>query len=195
MKNIKWHDGHIAYDDRCGLLGQKGCVFWFTGLSGAGKSTVAVEVEKKLFSMGKAVYRLDGDNVRHGLNADLGFSEEDRNENIRRVAEVAALFKDAGIITLVSFISPLKYHRAVAREKVGEEFFEIYVKADFDICCSRDPKGLYKKALAGEIDSFTGVSAPYEEPDCPEVVLETEYEPLGVCVEKTIMLMKKNKII
>lgn len=180
--NIKWHSGRVTYQDRCKLLGQKGLVVWFTGLSGSGKSTIAVDVERGLFEQGRAVYRLDGDNVRHGLNAGLGFSKDDRDENIRRVAEVAVLFKDAGLITLVSFISPLRAQRALAREKAGEGFIEIYVKADVETCAKRDPKGLYEKARSGEISDFTGVSAPYEEPDHSELIINTAVMSLEDCV-------------
>ena len=194
-KNIKWHHGDITYTDRCNLLKQKGCVVWFTGLSGSGKSTIAVEVEKQLFSMGRTVYRLDGDNVRHGLNSNLGFSEEDRSENIRRIAEVAALFKDAGLITLASFISPLSAHRALAREKAGNAFIEIYVKADVNVCAERDPKGLYKKAKTGEIKDFTGISAPYEEPTNAELVLDTTVNSLEDCVQKVLDLLKEKEIV
>ncbi|OCL25560.1 adenylyl-sulfate kinase [Orenia metallireducens] len=173
-KNITWHKGKVSYSDRCNNLGQEGMVLWFTGLSGAGKSTIAVEIEKKLVKQGKAVYRLDGDNVRHGLNSDLGFTAEDRNENIRRVAEVAALFKDAGLITLASFISPYQEARNFARERAGaDNFMEIYVKADVEACAERDPKGLYEMAKAGEIKNFTGISAPYEVPENPDLVVDT----------------------
>ena len=174
-KNITWHEGEITYKDRCKNLGQRGLVVWFTGLSGSGKSTIAVEVEKQLIKNGRAVYRLDGDNVRHGLNSDLGFTKEERDENIRRIAEVAALFKDAGLITLVSFISPYRDKRAFARKRAGSDsFIEVYVKADVETCAERDPKGLYEKAKNGEIENFTGVSAPYEEPENPEVYIDTE---------------------
>mgnify|MGYP006287531243 CR=1 FL=1 len=173
-KNIIYHKGKVEYEDRCRVLNQKGLVVWFTGLSGSGKSTIAVEVEKRLNEMDKAVYRLDGDNTRLGLNSDLGFSKEDRDENIRRVAEVAALFKDAGIITLASFISPFKKMRDFARERAGENgFIEVYIKADIETCKGRDPKGLYKKAMNGEIQNFTGVNSPYEEPENPELVIDT----------------------
>lgn len=173
--NIVWSDGKVTYEDRCKNLGQNGIVIWLTGLSGAGKSTIAIELEKELVKQRKAVYRLDGDNVRHGLNSDLGFSKEDRNENIRRVAEVSALFKEAGIITLVSFISPYKSMRDFARKKIGKEsFVEVYVKADIKICAKRDPKGLYIKAKNGEIENFTGISSPYEKPENPEIAIDTE---------------------
>ena len=189
-KNIVWHQGKLTFKDRCQNLGQIGQVLWFTGISGSGKSTIAVEVEKALTEQGKIVYCLDGDNIRHGLNNDLGFSTDDRQENIRRIAEVAALFKDAGIITLVSFISPYRESREFARSCVGKEYFkEIYVKADLETCAARDPKGLYKKALTGEIKDFTGISAPYEEPEKPELVLDTSNKCLVECVARVLKLI------
>ncbi len=173
-KNLSWDRSKVSYEDRCGILKQKGLVVWFTGLSGSGKSTISAEVEYELFKRGKAAYRLDGDNIRHGLNSDLGFSEEHRNENIRRITEAAALFKDAGIITLVSVISPYRRMREFARERIGRDsFVEVYVKADIETCISRDPKGLYKKAANGEISNFTGISSVYEEPQNPEIILDT----------------------
>jgi len=190
--NIVWHQGKITYEDRCRVLKQKGLVLWFTGLSGSGKSTIAVEVEKKLNQLGKAVYRLDGDNIRYRLNSNLGFSEEDRNENIRRIAEVSALFKDAGIITLACFISPFREMRELARKKVGSDsFIEIYVKADVETCAKRDPKGLYGKALKGEIEEFTGVSSPYEEPENPEIVLDTTKLTIDECSNKVVEYIEK----
>lgn len=190
-KNIVWHSGKVTYEDRCNNLGQKGLVVWFTGLSGSGKSTIAVEVEKELVKMGKVVYRLDGDNVRHGLNSDLGFSEEDRNENIRRIAEVATLFKDAGVITLVSFISPFRSMRDFARKKAGNDsFIEVYVKADIETCSKRDPKGLYEKALKGEIDKFTGISSPYEEPESATIVIDTRNTTLEKSVKQVLKVLK-----
>ncbi|MDY6786939.1 MAG: adenylyl-sulfate kinase [candidate division WOR-3 bacterium] len=174
-KHIKWHKGHITREQREELLGQRGIVVWFTGLSGSGKSTLAVAVEKALHESGLLTFRLDGDNIRHGLNSDLGFSSQDRDENIRRVSEVAALMADAGIITLASFISPFKKARDYARTRVPEgRFIEVYVKASLDICRQRDPKGLYTKAENGEIEEFTGISSPYEEPLSPEIVIDTE---------------------
>lgn len=174
-ENLVWQKGKVEYEDRCNILKQKGIVIWFTGLSGSGKSTIAVELEKELTRLGKLVYRLDGDNIRHGLCSDLGFSEEDRNENIRRITEVAGLFKDAGLITLVSFISPLRSMRKFAREKIGENnFVEVHVKASVEACMKRDPKGMYKKAIAGQIEDFTGISAKYENPENPDVVIDTE---------------------
>ena len=191
-KNIVWHEGDINYQDRCKNLGQQGKVVWLTGLSGSGKSTIAVEVEKELLKRGKAVYRLDGDNIRHGLNSDLGFSAEDRDENIRRIAEVAALFRDAGMIVLASFISPYQKMRDFARERAEGDFIEVYVKADVETCASRDPKGLYEKAKKGEIENFTGVSAPYEEPEDPEVVIDTAELSVEESVKKVLNTIVKN---
>lgn len=193
-KNIVWHRGKIGFTDRCHNLGQLGQVLWFTGLSGSGKSTIAAEIEKALLKQGKAVYRLDGDNIRHGLNSDLGFSSEDRKENIRRIAEVAALFKDAGLITLVSFISPYRESREFARSCVGDDFFkEIYIRADIAVCAERDPKGLYKKAAAGEIKDFTGVSAPYEEPENPDLIIDTTENTLDESVAVVLKLLTKEE--
>lgn len=189
-KNITWEEGKVQFEDRCENLDQEGMVIWFTGLSASGKSTISIELEKALVEYGKAVYRLDGDNVRHGLNNDLGFSPEDRNENIRRIAEVAALFKDAGMITLSSFISPYQEARDFARERAGEDHFkEIYVKADVETCARRDPKGLYEQAINGEIDNFTGISAPYEEPENPDLVLDTRKLSVEECVEQVLELI------
>ena len=185
-KNIVWHGGKITYEDRVKNLGQEGRVIWLTGLSGSGKSTIAVEVERELLKEGQAVYRLDGDNIRHGLNSDLGFSAEDRDENIRRIAEVAALFKDAGLIVLASFISPYQKMRDFARQRAQGDFIEIYVKADVETCASRDPKGLYEKAKRGEIENFTGVSAPYEEPKDPELVIDTAQLSVEESVQKVL---------
>jgi len=172
--NITWHGGEVTKQDREQLLNQKGVVLWFTGLSGSGKSTVAREVEKKLFEAGQLCYVLDGDNIRFGLNKNLGFSPEDRAENIRRIGEVAKLFADAGIITLTAFISPYRVDRDLARGLLRDgEFIEIFVRCPIEVCEKRDVKGLYSKARAGEIKGFTGVSAPYEEPVSPELVLDT----------------------
>ncbi|RAK12449.1 adenylylsulfate kinase [Halanaerobium saccharolyticum] len=189
VDNIKWHSGEIDKAAREELLGQKGMVLWFTGLSGSGKSTIAVEVEKELYWRGKASYRLDGDNLRFGLNQDLGFTAEDRIENIRRIGEVAALFADAGLITLASFISPYKAGREAARQAAGKENFkEIYVKADVETCAERDPKGLYARARKGEIENFTGISAPYEEPENPDLVVDTKSLSLEQSVELVLGL-------
>jgi len=195
-KNITWHQGHISKEDREKLLGQKGVTLWFTGLSGSGKSTVAHEVEKILYSRGHASFVLDGDNIRHGLNKDLGFSPEDREENIRRIGEVAHLFTEAGIITLTSFISPYRADRQKARElaKPGD-FIEIYVYCPLEECERRDPKGLFKKARAGIIPEFTGISAPYEEPENPEIRLETNKNSVEECAQIVIGYLEEKGII
>ncbi len=164
----------VSADDRTGRHGHSGGVLWLTGLSGSGKSTLAVELEIALFDRGYQVYVLDGDNIRHGLNANLGFSPEDRSENIRRVGEVAALFARAGFIAISAFISPYQSDRERARAAAGEDFHEIYVNAGLETCERRDPKGLYKQARAGKIPDFTGISAPYEAPDHPDLVVDTD---------------------
>ncbi len=185
--NINWNKGKISYEDRCKNLGQKGLVIWFTGLSGSGKSTISVEIEKELIKKGKVVYRLDGDNIRYGLSSDLGFSQENRNENVRRIAEVAALFKDASLIILVSCISPYKSMREFAKQKVGKEsFVEVYVKADINTCSKRDPKGLYEKVKKGEINNFTGVTSIYEEPENPDLVIDTTKLSIKESVDKVL---------
>lgn len=175
--NIKWHEGMVARGDKEQLLGQRGCILWFTGLSGSGKSTVACTLEHALNSMGRATAQLDGDNIRHGLNSNLGFSAADREENIRRIGEVSKLFAEAGLITLVSFISPYRKDRDRAREicKAGD-FVEVFMKIPIEVCEQRDPKGLYKAARAGKIKGFTGIDDPYEEPDKPEITLTTHDE-------------------
>jgi adenylylsulfate kinase len=173
--NITWHGGAVSRGARERLLGQRGVTLWLTGLSGAGKSTVAVILERMLLERGRLAYRLDGDNVRHGLNKNLGFSAEDRAENIRRISEVAKLFTDAGAIVVASFISPYRRDREAARAVIGAgDFVEVYVKASLAAAEGRDPKGLYKKARAGEIRNFTGIDDPYEEPVAAEVTLDTE---------------------
>ncbi len=172
--NIKWHHGKITKEDRIKLINQKGVTIWLTGLSGSGKSTIAVELEHALLENSHQAYILDGDNIRHGLNKNLGFSPEDRSENIRRIGEVAKLFTDANIITITAFISPYRRDRENARklQKDGE-FIEVYVKCPLDVCEQRDTKGLYKKARAGEVKEFTGISAPYEEPLNHEIIIDT----------------------
>jgi adenylylsulfate kinase len=173
--NITWHQGTVTRQDRQRLLNQKGVTLWLTGLSAAGKSTIAVLLERLLLDRGKHAYRLDGDNVRHGLNKNLAFSPEDRAENIRRIGEVAKLFTDAGVITIASFISPYRKDRDAVRANMSPaDFVEIYVKVSLDAAAKRDPKGLYKKAMAGEIKGFTGVDDPYEAPEKPEIVIDTE---------------------
>ncbi len=174
--NITWHEGHVDRADRNKLLRQRGATIWFTGLSASGKSTIAFTLEHALVERGRLAYVLDGDNVRHGLNKNLGFSPEDRTENIRRIGEVAKLFADAGVLTCTSFISPYRADRDQAREihaAADLPFIEVFVKATVEACEERDPKGLYKKARAGEIPEFTGISAPYEEPAKAEIVLDT----------------------
>ena len=194
--NVTWHTHRVKREERESLLKQKGVVLWFTGLSGSGKSTIANEVAYKLHSMGHISYVLDGDNTRHGLNKDLGFSPEDRKENIRRISEVANLFADAGLITMTAFISPYRVDRNFCRELVGEgRFFEIYCKASLNTCEKRDPKGLYKKAREGIIKDFTGINAPYEEPDNPEVIVDTDKETIEESVDKVLNILKKFKII
>ncbi|HAO99185.1 MAG TPA: adenylyl-sulfate kinase, partial [Fibrobacteres bacterium] len=165
-------------------------VLWFTGLSGSGKSTVANAVESRLNQLGRMTYLLDGDNVRTGLNSNLGFSDADRQENIRRVAHVAKLFWDANLITLVSFISPFRAERRMARDLIGSDFVEVFVDASLDVCEQRDPKGLYKKARQGLISDFTGISSPYEKPEHPEVVLKTGEESLEASVEKVLEYLR-----
>jgi adenylylsulfate kinase len=176
--NITWHPGTITHADRQKLLNQKGVTVWFTGLSAAGKSTIACLLEGMLIARGKLAYRLDGDNVRHGLNKNLGFSAEDRAENIRRIGEVAKLFTDAGVIVLASFVSPYRKDRDGVRANLAPgDFVEVYVKVSLDAAAKRDPKGLYQKALAGQLKGFTGVDDPYEPPLSPEVFIDTEQSP------------------
>jgi len=192
-KNIVWQRTQIDREKREQVLNQKGLILWFTGLSGSGKSTLAVEVERNLNEKGRATYLLDGDNIRHGLNADLGFSPEERAENIRRIGEVAALFLDAGIITLASFISPYKKDRERIRKlSPKDRFVEIHVDCPLEVCEERDVKGLYKKAREGLIQDFTGISAPYENPEAPEIYLNTAETPMADCVGKIMEFLNKN---
>ena len=195
--NVEWHGMKIDKSLRSTSNGQKPCVLWFTGLSGAGKSTIADKLEQKLYQAGKRTYLLDGDNVRHGLNRDLGFSDEDRVENIRRIAEMSKLFVDAGLIVLVSFISPFRAEREMARTLMEDgEFIEIFVDTPLPVCEERDPKGLYKKARAGEIKQFTGIDSAYEPPQAPEITLKAaEHDPdaladqiIGFLEERSYML-------
>jgi len=172
--NITWHEGHVSRDQRHTMLKQKGALIWMTGLSGSGKSTIAYTLEHTLIQRGHLAYVLDGDNVRHGLNKNLGFSAEDRTENIRRIGEVGKLFVDVGIITITAFISPYRADRDAARQTIGKgDFFEVFCDTPLDVCEQRDPKGLYKKARAGEIKGFTGIDDPYEAPEKPELVIDT----------------------
>lgn len=195
-KNIVWHAGYVSPEDFEEQYKQKGCVLWFTGLSGCGKSTIAREVEWILFEQGYRVFVLDGDNIRHGLNKDLGFSPEDREENIRRIGEVAKLFRQAGCIVMTAFISPYRKDRQIARSLLEEgRFLEIYVKADIETCMKRDPKGLYRKAIEGIIPEFTGISAPYEEPLNPELILDTTQLSIHESALKVIEMLKIQHII
>ena len=174
--NVTWHDGEVTCGDRNKILGQKGATLWFTGLSGSGKSTVAVALEQALTAKARLTYRLDGDNIRLGINKNLGFSAEDRTENIRRIGEISKLFVDVGIITLSSFVSPYRADRDLVRklhEEAGMQFIEVFVDVPLSVAEERDPKGLYKKARAGEIPNFTGISDPYEEPLNAEIVLNS----------------------
>ena len=174
--NVTWHDGEVTREDRNKILGQKGATLWFTGLSGSGKSTVAVALEQALAAKGKLTYRLDGDNIRLGINKNLGFSADDRTENIRRIGEISKLFVDVGIVTLSSFVSPYRADRDLVRklhEDAGMQFIEVFVDVPLSVAEERDPKGLYKKARAGEIPNFTGISDPYEEPLNAEIVLNS----------------------
>lgn len=196
--NVHWHEGDITREDRHKLLNQKGATLWFTGLSGSGKSTVAVALEGALLERGNLSYRLDGDNVRLGINKNLGFSAEDRTENIRRIGEIAKLFVDTGVITLSSFISPYRADRDAVRalHEAGDmDFIEIYVECSLDEAEKRDPKGLYKKARAGEIKNFTGIDDPYEEPLKPEIVLHSDKMSLEEEVGLLLQLLVDRGII
>ncbi len=194
--NISWHEMSINKKTRSELNSQKPCVVWFTGLSGSGKSTIANILEQKLHTAGKRTYLLDGDNVRHGLNKDLGFTDTDRVENIRRVAEVSKLMVDAGLITLVSFISPFKSERQMAKELLSsDEFFEIFVNTPLEECEKRDPKGLYKKARAGELKNFTGIDSLYEEPENPDLILDTTSSNAEELTDQIINFLQLKKII
>jgi adenylylsulfate kinase len=185
--NITWHAGQVTREDREKLLRQRGATIWLTGLSGSGKSTLAVAVEAELVKRGKLAYVLDGDNVRHGLNKNLGFSPADRTENIRRIAEVAKLFTDCGVLAFTSFISPYRADRAAARALFADgDFIEVFVSADVATCEGRDPKGLYKQARAGKIPEFTGISAPYEAPEKPELLLDTAEQSIEQSVAELL---------
>ncbi len=193
--NVVWHQAHVTRQMREAQGGHRAAVLWFTGLSGAGKSTLAHAVEERLHGMGCRTFVIDGDNVRHGLCKDLGFSDEDRVENIRRVAELAGLFVQAGVLTLTAFISPFRRDRAQARALLGEDFIEIYCDTSLDVCEGRDVKGLYARARAGEIPAFTGISSPYEPPDHAEIVVPTGNMPLETCVEMVIAYLKSHRLV
>ncbi len=186
-KDLFWHEHSISVGDRWESNGHKSCVLWFTGLSAAGKSTIANCLSARLHAMSINNYVLDGDNIRHGLNKDLGFSHSERKENIRRIGEVAKLFIDAGLIVMAAFISPYREDRERVRNLIpDDQFIEIYVKCSIAECELRDPKCIYKKARSGEIKEFTGISAPYEEPQSPEILLETDKLSLEECMDKVL---------
>ena len=196
--NITRHIGHVERNVRWKLLEQKGCAVWLTGLPSSGKSTAAFTIEHRLIEMGKLAYVLDGDNIRHGLNKNLGFSPRDRKENIRRIAEVTKLFADSGIITITSFISPYRDDRNSARDvhqEAGLTFLEVYIKATVETCEKRDPKNLYKKAREGKIKGFTGVDDPYEPPLNPEIVLDTSRYNPAQGAELVLAYMRENKLL
>lgn len=196
--NVHWHEGEITRSDRHAMMGQKGATLWFTGLSGSGKSTVAVALEKALYQRGKLSYRLDGDNIRLGINKNLGFSAEDRTENIRRIGEISKLLVDCGVIALSSFISPYREDRDRVRAlhvETGFPFIEVFVDCALDVAETRDPKGLYKKARAGEIKNFTGIDDPYEAPLNPEIHLHTDKMTLKEEVSIIIGYLEAHKII
>ena len=194
--NITWHDSEVTKQDRQQLHGHKSATLWFTGLSGSGKSTISVELEKALFERKKYAFRLDGDNVRHGLNKNLGFSPEDRQENIRRIGEVSKLMVDAGLITITAFISPYREDRDNVRAMLDDdEFIEIYTQCSVEECERRDPKGLYKKARTGEIPEFTGISAPYEEPRNPEITIDTEQLDVKDAVTQILNYLEEHQYI
>lgn len=194
-ENTVWHEHTVTRAERESLNNHKGAIIWFTGLSGAGKSTLANALEDRLHKMGLRTYVLDGDNVRKGLCKDLGFSDEDRTENIRRIGEVSKLMLDAGVVVMTAFISPFIKDREIVRDLVEDgEFIEVYTEADLDICEERDPKGLYKKARAGEIPEFTGISSPYEAPVNPEVTVNTGKSSIPQCVDSLVAYLQKDII-
>ncbi|UCG75237.1 MAG: adenylyl-sulfate kinase [Gemmatimonadota bacterium] len=196
-KNVFWQRGAISRADRETRRGHRGCVLWFTGLSASGKSTLATHVEERLFDEGYFTFVLDGDNMRHGLCEDLGFSPEDRTENIRRVGQVAKLFAEAGAIVATAFISPYRQDRDRVRRLMSREgdFVEVFVSCPLSVCESRDPKGLYRRARAGEIRDFTGIDAPYEAPEAPELVVETQDREIAECVEQIVDFLRANGYI
>jgi adenylylsulfate kinase len=192
-RNIHWHAGMVTKADREQISGHKGCTIWMTGLSGSGKSTLAVALEKALWSRGVRAYVLDGDNIRHGLNKDLGFSPKDRTENIRRIGEVAKLFTDAGVVNVTAFISPYRSDRDSVRTLMAKgDFIEVHVDCPVDVCERRDVKGLYKKARAGEIPEFTGISAPYEPPLNPEISLRTDQAGEDECLASLLSFLEQH---
>lgn len=196
MKNIVWHQASVTKEERAERIAQQPCLLWFTGLSGAGKSTVANALERRLFELGRHTYLLDGDNVRHGLCGDLGFSDVARHENIRRIGELSKLMVDAGLITLSAFISPFRSDRQLVRDLLPEgEFIEVYVATSLATCEARDPKGLYKRARTGEIKNFTGIDSTYEVPDNPEIVVNAGDLTPDECAEQIIVWLRERQII
>ena len=196
--NITWHEGSVTRAERRRIVGQTGCTIWLTGLSGSGKSTIAMALEQVLLQRGKYAYCLDGDNVRHGLNRDLGFSAEDRTENIRRIGEVAKLFADSGLIAIASFISPYRADRDLVRQlhaDAGLPFVEGHVDAPLDVAEQRDPKGLYRKARAGEIKGFTGIDDPYEAPEKPELHLRTDRLSVAQSVAQVLGFLQSQGLL
>lgn len=194
--NLVWHDHRVTRDERAQQKGQRPVIVWFTGLSGSGKSTLANALEARLVELGHHTYLLDGDNVRHGLNRDLGFSDTDRIENIRRIGEAAKLFVDAGLIVLTAFISPFRSDRQMARSLVEQgEFLEVFVDAPLEVCEGRDPKGLYAKARRGEIKQFTGIDSPYEPPEAPELRVDTGATDVDGCLEALLGELRKRGIV
>ncbi len=191
-RNLTRQYGLVSHDERAELLGQRGATIWLTGLSGSGKSTLGYALERRLITRGRLCSVLDGDNVRQGLCSDLGFTPEDRQENIRRVGQVAALFADAGVLVITSFISPYRSDRQAARSTIGDDrFIEVYLDVPVAVCERRDPKGLYKKARAGEIENFTGISAPYEAPEAPQIRLDTDAENVEACIDTIIRYLSE----
>jgi adenylylsulfate kinase len=196
MEHVVWHENLVSRNDRNRINKHRSGIVWFTGLSAAGKSTIAHHLEKELFDRGIRAYVLDGDNVRHGINVNLGFTREDRRENLRRIAEVARLFADAGLVVLSAFISPFREDRDFVREIVGvDNFFEVYVKCPVEVCEKRDPKGLYKKARAGIIRNYTGVDSPYEEPESPDLIIDTNDLDVESSVQSVLALLEERKFI
>ncbi|MBN2563747.1 MAG: adenylyl-sulfate kinase [Phycisphaerae bacterium] len=196
--NVIWHEGHVGRQGRAALLKQRGCTIWLTGLPSSGKSTIGFSLEHALVQQGRLAYVLDGDNIRHGLNKNLGFSAKDREENIRRIGEVTKLFADAGLISITSFVSPYRADRDANRKLHDDAdipFIEVYVDTPIEECEKRDPKGLYAKARTGEIPNFTGISDPYEPPEKPEVVLKTAEMKLEECVAQLAELLQKRGIL
>lgn len=195
-ENTVWHEQHISKNDRATLKKQKPCLLWYTGLSGSGKSTVANAVDALLFERGCHSYLLDGDNVRHGLNGDLGFSDTDRIENIRRISEVAKLFVDSGLIVSTAFISPFATDRAMASRMLEQgEFIEVYIDTPIEVCEQRDPKGLYKKARAGEIKDFTGIDSTYDVPQIPTIHVKTAEKSIIQCADQIIEYLIEQRFI